>query len=685
MRRNDVERSASSKESSARISSEQKIAAANMRMDSEMSLALSSHENLSHEVSGTNTSRSTGHTNIKKVALQRQVLNINKLKAKHNTLRIALKEKVSEHKMLASLRLDMQEEIKAENMAKGISAKDDIGDRLQKTKERHESIRRQVCKLQTYTNVLGHLYDRTRRYNIQMTCESRTIKDDLILVRNRLSSLNLVEKDALNTLNTQKREQYRALADLELQLRDANDEHAHVKQMLQDLDDVERDREIEKHRGEEIAAEVMGDLTVEGEHRLQKKLVANKFVREKVSREVQNTNREISEYEVAFDRIMEATGLSNPIEVLDKYSSQLDTRTNLENMICESSEKIEKIKARRLNIAKEAEQMKFSGIVSSHRDGIDKAESTLYDIRKQRQSAVAQIAKSEGLIAKLIHGVQTLVNKLDALPSSISTSHSEMHGQDPSTLLNPGARVTRATLMQSLASCVQRFTRLVENTPESSNEIDDLGMHVILNHFLSNNVKVDNRNVRRKSMAVVELPPKLSSSKSLQSEESSSDTENDDADNPVLGDSDGRLRLKAENKRLIQFAEKKRKKLTRMLNRSLTDREMDLSSGTVVHNIIGSNDPHKALEQHVKKLTMIEAKQRKSILKKQNNPKGHPDSSEKVSDSSATRSIGRSSSQVPRYTGNNNKRKGLKKTNNNKRSVGKRERQGRRKSRIVAT
>ena len=359
-------------------------------------------------------------------------------------------------------------------------------------------------------------------------------------------------------------------------LRDASAELAHARNMLSDAEEVEWEHKIEIQRENEIAAEVMGDLTVEGEHKLQKKLVANKFVHEKLNKDMGDTQHEIGEYMRAFEKIMEATGIAHPLEVVDKYESQMKTRENLEAIISDLSGKLEKVKARRQLIMSESEEIKYAGIVNKHRACIDAAEKDLHELRRSLQKTSAHHSKIENLIAKVVHGTQTLLQRLQGIPQSMLPL-GDASSQD--AFLNMSTNrlnVSRESLVPSLSFCVSKVRRLADALPSSKQEIDECGMDVIMSQFLTpNNVKVQQRNVRRKSMAV-QLERSSSSQRDGSFEDASDDDDNLEG-HMVLGDAQARMRLKAENKRLIQFAERKRKKLTRLLNKSITERDLDIS------------------------------------------------------------------------------------------------------------
>ena len=482
---------------------------------------------------------------------------------------------------------------------------------------------------QSYMGILKHMHGRTREINVNVLCKGREVLKELEKMQSKRAAVALDLKDATNNLNTFKRESIVEVEALEIILADAAVELEHACNMLADAKEVEREREIETKRENEIAAEVMGDLTAEGEHRLQKKLVTNKFVHEKLNKDMDDTTNEVLEYTRAFEKIMDATGIANPLDVVDKYDSQLKTRNNLEKMISDMSEKLDKVKARRDLIMSESEEIKYAGIVNKHRACIDVAEKNLHELRRELHKANVQYSKTENLIAKIVHGAQTLMRKVDRVPNSmLPVGDAASQDAFSSTALGR-VGVSRDSLVPSLSYCVSRIRRLADALPNSKREIDEQGLDVILNHFFSpSNVKVQQRNVRRNSVSV--HLERIPSKRSVKSSDGLSDDEGADA-NVVLGGADARLRLKAENRRLIQFAEKKRKKLTRLMQKSLTERELDPTGENLMNTIIGSHDPHKALELHVRRLTIQEAKQRKSILQK---PKlSSPQLSEKLAQS----------------------------------------------------
>merc|ERR1712072_1248414 len=69
----------------------------------------------------------------------------------------------------------------------------------------------------------------------------------------------------------------------------------------------------------------------------------------------------MQDYEEAFRRIKEATGVSDVNEVIQKFLTQEDTQNNLMNLSKENQNKIDSLTEERRKLRAQVEDLKFSG------------------------------------------------------------------------------------------------------------------------------------------------------------------------------------------------------------------------------------------------------------------------------------------------------------------------------------
>ena len=71
--------------------------------------------------------------------------------------------------------------------------------------------------------------------------------------------------------------------------------------------------------------------------------------------------QKITEYEMAFKRIKEATGVSDTQEVVTRFENQGDTTTHLEELKRENEKQISRLNEEKETLQVEFEEMKYSG------------------------------------------------------------------------------------------------------------------------------------------------------------------------------------------------------------------------------------------------------------------------------------------------------------------------------------
>merc|ERR1719407_337114 len=74
----------------------------------------------------------------------------------------------------------------------------------------------------------------------------------------------------------------------------------------------------------------------------------------------QEEKLKIADYEEAFRRIKEATGVSDVNEVIQKFLTQEDTQNNLMNLTRENQNRIEMLNEERRRLKAQVEELKFS-------------------------------------------------------------------------------------------------------------------------------------------------------------------------------------------------------------------------------------------------------------------------------------------------------------------------------------
>nr|XP_005994191.1 PREDICTED: coiled-coil domain-containing protein 151 isoform X2 [Latimeria chalumnae] len=136
----------------------------------------------------------------------------------------------------------------------------------------------------------------------------------------------------------------------------------------------------------------------------------------------------ITNFKEAFQRIKEATGVSDTQEVVQRFMDQEETQIQLAEMKSESEMILARLKEEKRKLLEEFQQMKYSGEAKLSRcqRQLDEFNSSLKKEEKRRDEAKENLEKLSKLLMSVKAAVEHLADKLEfiKLPvGEVSTSH----------------------------------------------------------------------------------------------------------------------------------------------------------------------------------------------------------------------------------------------------------------------
>ncbi|XP_051563690.1 coiled-coil domain-containing protein 151 [Myxocyprinus asiaticus] len=159
----------------------------------------------------------------------------------------------------------------------------------------------------------------------------------------------------------------------------------------------------------------------------------------------------ISAFEEAFQRIKEATGVTDTQEIVDRFISQGETQTHLEKMKAQNEKTLLQLKDERNNLQTQFQDMKYSGEtkLSSEQQMLQECERHLQQEQQQRDAYKDRLDWLTRTLGSVRAGVQQLSDKLQHIPL--------MKGPAPQLPPDPGEHV-----LQLLSEATQKLIRLKE-------------------------------------------------------------------------------------------------------------------------------------------------------------------------------------------------------------------------------
>jgi len=217
-----------------------------------------------------------------------------------------------------------------------------------------------------------------------------------------------------------------------------------------------------------------------------------------------NVNKhKLKDYDEAFRRIYEATGVTDVNDIIQKYTTQDETSKSLNDLKQEYLEKIEYLNNEKARIKTELNTLKYEGGENMSRKQFDEIESNVNNVSNKCERARLKYERISKILINAKAGIEHLAHKLE--------TH-ELPGK-------ANIPVTDETLVEALSQCVERLKviyqevqndhlfqhednnraalRSAPGTTITSNFLGETGSPIALNLY-DKNVRPENihRNIR---------------------------------------------------------------------------------------------------------------------------------------------------------------------------------------------
>jgi len=213
---------------------------------------------------------------------------------------------------------------------------------------------------------------------------------------------------------------------------------------------IEADRARKQNRKAAAEIEQRGEMTVEEEMGMKKKLIKGTWAiaRDKASMHVQA--EKVQTYEEAFARIMDATNIHSIDELVDTFINAEDKNFTLFNFVNELTSEIEKLEEQIQDIKAEVEKYRGQDMNSDHQ-----RKKILKDLEEKLGRTET---KAEQYDAKFAHSTKILGSLKDGIHSIFSNIGCNMSGV--SEVLGTGG-VTEGNIMTYLGLIEQRANEML--------------------------------------------------------------------------------------------------------------------------------------------------------------------------------------------------------------------------------
>eukprot|EP01017_Pseudomicrothorax_dubius_P041294 TRINITY_DN6586_c0_g1_i1.p1 TRINITY_DN6586_c0_g1~~TRINITY_DN6586_c0_g1_i1.p1 ORF type:complete len:541 (+),score=197.99 TRINITY_DN6586_c0_g1_i1:32-1654(+) len=162
--------------------------------------------------------------------------------------------------------------------------------------------------------------------------------------------------------------------------------------------------------------------------------------------------RRLGDYEEAFRRIYEATGVSDVNEIIQKFTTQDETSKALADLKQEYVDKIEELTRERNETKSKLEELKYAGSENLTRKQLDEIEKNVTTANNKCERAKAKYERISNVLVNVKAGIEHLCEKLEFF---------RLEGK-------PNINVSDETIVEALAQAVDKLRMiysLVRNDP----------------------------------------------------------------------------------------------------------------------------------------------------------------------------------------------------------------------------
>ncbi|XP_041099410.1 coiled-coil domain-containing protein 151 isoform X2 [Polyodon spathula] len=252
----------------------------------------------------------------------------------------------------------------------------------------------------------------------QLKCqEAEHIMKVYLKLKDHLQEESLTFQNKLDSMEAEILRQRQELRELQVMNSDAQLSKDRAKAELQHQEEVvyrerrQRDKILNELRKQAEERKAQAERV---ERRAQRAIMQPDDQSTEAQRSGVEEENTVTTFEEAFERIKEATGVTNTQEVVERFVSQGDTQRHLELLKAENEKTLERLKEEREKLRADFQEMKYSGEakLSSGQQMLEEFASHLREEEKRRDEARERLDRLSRVLSTVRAGVEHLRDKL---------------------------------------------------------------------------------------------------------------------------------------------------------------------------------------------------------------------------------------------------------------------------------
>lgn len=270
----------------------------------------------------------------------------------------------------------------------------------------------------TYEQIVARLREERIGFDNQLQAIERTLKAK----EHDLEELVLMSHDANHAKDQAKAELIRSEYQLHVERANRDKDLQERRAQVKATQEMNAKIAARDHKRAEIKREAQGDLSAQDEKELTAIVLKNDITHENNKKELEARQKCVTNYEEAFQKIKNATGVNDFQEVIQKILSQEGTKANLKNMVKDVQRSIDALQEQKLRERNAMEDIKYSGSgPSGLRKAVDQLEAELSEAQGNMNTERELYEASAKSLLAVKSAVQQIIDKADRLKVDSTT------------------------------------------------------------------------------------------------------------------------------------------------------------------------------------------------------------------------------------------------------------------------
>jgi len=236
-----------------------------------------------------------------------------------------------------------------------------------------------------------------------------------------MSQLEVGKTNAMIQMQQTKQDVEAQLKQQMAELNERQQEAGNAKRMEQWRDEREKQRQ-------ELAAELLGDLSKEEEMALLEQLKTREMQTQELIKQNKERAHKAMTLEEAFLQIRQATGVSTLEEMVEKFMGQESNKNALQEEKEEAEARLQRAKEKKAVVLQQFAEMKATGIGSTelNREVYDKLDEEILQMKAELKVAMAASERLNEVLVAVRQGALGLVQRLQPF-TNVLDPHDDLH------------------------------------------------------------------------------------------------------------------------------------------------------------------------------------------------------------------------------------------------------------------